>query len=42
MKNKDRREEHKKQRKTKLTFHQMKMIDKAIEEIKKYEETKAM
>ena len=41
MKNKDRKGEHKKQRKTRLTFHQMKMIDKAIDEIKKFEETGA-
>ena len=36
-KNKDRRKEHKKQKQKELTFHQKKMIEKAVEEIRKYE-----
>lgn len=40
-KNKDRREYHKNQKRIKLTFHHKRLITKAVEEIRKYEASKA-
>ena len=36
-KNRDRRAEHREQKRVKMTFHQWKMLERAIEEIRKYD-----